>query len=142
MLYYWLASKPAGDITLEVSDAGGRVVRHLSSTPPEPVPDSLQPIPEFWKEVVRPMPTEAGTNRTNWDLRYDRPPTFTHSYSSVMGAVPFETPWTPEGPLALPGVYTLKLTVEGKSYTQTVTVKNDPRSPATAATSPRSTNSR
>jgi hypothetical protein len=35
--------------------------------------------------------------------------------------------------LALPGVYTLKLTVNGKSYTQTVTVKNDPRSPATLA---------
>ena len=40
---------------------------------------------------------------------------------------------TPEGPLALPGVYTVKLTVDGKSYTQTVTVRNDPRSPATLA---------
>jgi hypothetical protein len=50
-----------------------------------------------------------------------------------MGAVPNATPWTPEGPLALPGVYTLKLTVDGNSSTQTVTVKNDPRSPAPAA---------
>ena len=33
--------------------------------------------------------------------------------------------------MALPGVYTLKLTVDGKSYTQTVRVKSDPRSPAT-----------
>ena len=74
-----------------------------------------------------------GTNRINWDIRYDNPPTFTHSYAQVMGAVPVETPWSPEGPLALPGVYTLKLTVDGKSYTQTVTLKNDPRSPATAA---------
>jgi hypothetical protein len=47
--------------------------------------------------------------------------------------VPFETPWSPEGPLAPPGVYTLKLTVDGKSYTQSLTLKNDPRSPATAA---------
>jgi hypothetical protein len=31
----------------------------------------------------------------------------------------------------LPGTYTLKFTADGKSYTQTVTVKNDPRSPAT-----------
>ena len=40
---------------------------------------------------------------------------------------------SPEGPLALPGTYTLTLTVDGKGYTQTVNVKNDPRSPATAA---------
>src|SRR6185369_338825 len=36
------------------------------------------------------------------------------------------------GPLALPGVYTLRLTVEGARYEQKVTVRNDPRSPATA----------
>jgi len=133
LLYYWLGSKPAGEITLDVSDATGKLVRRLSSAPVPPIPDSLQAIPEFWKEVVRPMPTAVGTNRINWDLRYDNPPTFTHNYAQVMGAVPHATPWSPEGPLALPGVYTFKLTVDGKSYTQSVTVKNDPRSPATAA---------
>ena len=50
-----------------------------------------------------------------------------------MGAMAGDTPSWPEGPLALPGVYTVKLTVDGTSYTQTVTVKNDPRSPASAA---------
>src|SRR5436853_193521 len=44
-----------------------------------------------------------------------------------------QTPASPEGPLAPPGVYTLTLAVDGKSYTQSVTVRNDPRSPATAA---------
>jgi hypothetical protein len=39
----------------------------------------------------------------------------------------------PEGPLALPGVYTVKLTVDGKAYSQAVSVRNDPRSPATLA---------
>ena len=87
----------------------------MSSAPVAPIPDSLQAIPEFWKEVVRPMPTAVGTNRINWDIRYDNPPTFTHNYAQVMGAVPHETPWSPEGPLALPGVYTLKLTVDGKT---------------------------
>jgi len=42
-------------------------------------------------------------------------------------------PPSPEGPLVPPGVYTVRLTVAGKSYTQPVTVVNDPRSPATAA---------
>jgi hypothetical protein len=133
LLYYWLGSKPSGDITLEVLDAAGHVIRHMSSAPVAPIPDSMQTIPEFWKEVVRAMPTEVGTNRINWDMRYDHPPTFSHGYGQQMGAVPFETPWTPEGPLAPPGTYSLKLTVDGKSYTQSLTLKNDPRSPATAA---------
>jgi hypothetical protein len=66
-------------------------------------------------------------------MRYDHPPTFSHGYGQMMGAVPFDTPWTPEGPLAPPGTYSLKLTVDGKSYMQTVLLKNDPRSPASAA---------
>jgi hypothetical protein len=37
------------------------------------------------------------------------------------------------GPLVPPGVYTLKLTVDGKAYTQWLTVQNDPRTPAKAA---------
>lgn len=81
------------------------------------------------------MPTGLGTNRINWDLRYDDPPAFSHSLDPyyTLNAVPGETVYAPEGPLALPGVYTVKLTVDGKSYTQTVTVRNDPRSPATMA---------
>ena len=133
IIYYSLGSKPEGEITLDIADAAGKPVRHLSSLPFAPIPDSLQAIPEFWKEIPRPLPIEIGTNRINWNIRYDSPPTFSHSYASVMGANAFQTPWSPEGPLALPGVYTLTLTVDGKRYTQTVTVKNDPRSPASAA---------
>jgi hypothetical protein len=88
-------------------------------------------VPDYWLEKPRPLPTEVGTNRINWDLRYDSPPAFNHSYE--INANAGETPASPEGPIALPGVYTLKLTVNGKAYTQTVTVKNDPRSPATVA---------
>jgi hypothetical protein len=44
-----------------------------------------------------------------------------------------DTPASPEGPLALPGTYTVKLTVDGKSYTQPLVVTNDPRSPAPGA---------
>src|SRR5204863_432633 len=42
-------------------------------------------------------------------------------------------PASPEGPLALPGTYTLRLTVDGKPYTSTVTVRSDPRVSATPA---------
>ena len=129
IIYYSLASRPSSPISLEVIDASGAVVRHLSSMPSVPVAEAAQPPePNFWLAPTLSMPTNVGTNRINWDLRYDPAPAFTHSFE--INANPGLTPPSPEGPLALPGVYTLKLTVNGRSYTQRVTVKNDPRSPA------------
>ena len=77
------------------------------------------------------MPTTVGTNRINWNLRYDNPKAFSHSYE--INANPGETPASPEGPLVATGTYTIKLTVDGRSMSQTVHVKNDPRSPASAS---------
>lgn len=130
IIYYSLASKPSRDITLDVMDAPGAVVRHMSSVATAPVAEAaVPPEPNFWLAPPASMPTNVGTNRVNWDLRYDAPPAFVHSFE--INANPGLTPPSPEGPLALPGTYTLKLTVDGKSYRQHVTVKNDPRSPAT-----------
>ena len=108
----------------------------MSSAPIAPLNEPPPPVPDFWLEKPQPMPTALGMNRINWDMRYDnRRRPFTHTYE--INANPGETPASPEGPLALPGVYTLKLTVDGKTYTQTVTVKNDPRSPASRRRSAR-----
>ena len=131
LIYYHLATRPSSDITLDITDAVGASVRHMSSAPIAPFNDPPPPVPNHWLEIPKPMPADAGTNRINWNIRYDSPPAFSHSYA--INANEGETPASPEGPLALPGVYTVKLTVDGKTYTQTVTVKNDPRSPATAA---------
>jgi len=128
---YWLSAAPAGEITLDVLDAAGKRVRHFSSAAVAPLAEAARPPhPNFWLATLSGLPTSAGTNRVNWDLRYDAPQAFSHSYE--INANPGLTPPSPEGPLALPGVYTLKLTVDGASYTQKVTVRNDPRSPATA----------
>jgi hypothetical protein len=132
LITYYLASAPAGTITLDVLDSSGAVVRHLSSAPITPVKEAAAPPePSFWLETPKPMPAHAGLNRINWDIRYDDPPAFSHSFE--INANPGNTPASPEGPLALPGVYTIKLTVDGRSYTQRLTVRDDPRSPATAA---------
>jgi hypothetical protein len=129
---YWLAQTPRGDITLDVLDASGALVRHMSSAAITPVPEATRPPePNFWIETPKPLPTNVGDNRTNWDLRYDSPSSFTHSFE--INANPGLTPASPEGPVAIPGTYTLKLTVDGKSYTQTVAIKPDPHSPATVA---------
>ena len=127
---YWLASAPSSDITLDVLDASGTVVRHLTSAPGAPVPEAkYPPEPNFWLAPPFSLPKNAGENRTNWDLRYDSPPAFSHQFD--INANPGLTPPSPQGALVLPGTYTLKLTVDGKTYSQTVNVKNDPRSPAT-----------
>jgi photosystem II stability/assembly factor-like uncharacterized protein len=132
IIYYSLDSKPQAPITIEVVDATGAVVRRMTSAPMDPVKEAARPPePNFWIAPPFRLPAEAGGNRTNWDLRVDAPPAFTHTFE--INANPGLTPASPQGPLVPPGSYTLRLTVDGKTYTQAVTVTNDPRSPATAA---------
>jgi hypothetical protein len=70
-------------------------------------------------------------HRVNWDLRYDAPPAFAHTFE--INANPGETPASPEGALVPPGTYTVRLTVNGKSHSEKVTVTSDPRSPVNLA---------
>jgi hypothetical protein len=128
ILYYQLSRPPSGEIKLQVFDAEGKLVRTMSSIPP--VLPERWPYPEYWvaKGSDLALPTKAGMNRTNWDLRYDDPPAFNLDLENQMNVAPggFVTPG-PHGPQVIPGVYTLKLIVDGQTYTQTVTVRNDPR---------------
>ncbi len=128
LLYYSLATKPLGPIKIEISDSRGRVVRTMTSNPISTVKAALPPIPDFWIEQPMPLPTELGLNRVNWNLRMEDPPAFSRNYE--INANPGLTPASPEGPLVAPGVYTVKLTVDGKSWSRSFTVSNDPRSPA------------
>src|SRR5262245_55149990 len=66
-------------------------------------------------------------NRTNWDLLYDDPPGFNPDIINQMNSSPGSVTPAPHGPLALPGTYTVKLIVDGQTYTQTLVVHNDPR---------------
>jgi hypothetical protein len=129
---YTLASDQLRDITLDVLDASGLIVRHLSSAGSAPVAEAARPpLPNFWEAAPSVLPAKAGANRVSWDLRYDAPPAFAHTFE--LAANPGLTPPSPEGPLALSGTYTLRLTVNGRAYTQPVTVRPDPRSAATPA---------
>ena len=129
---YWLANKPTGEITLDVLDSAGASVRHLSSIPAPPVKEAAQPPhPNFWIAPPTHLPTDVGANRANWDLRYDPPPAFVHSFE--INANPGLTPPSPVGARRTRARTRAKLTVDGRSYTTKVTVTNDPRSPATTA---------
>ena len=132
IIFYALASRPAGDVTIDVLDSAGTLVRHLSSVAPPPVTEAARPPhPNFWVAPPFAIPTAAGLNRTNWDLHYDPPPAFSHSFE--INANPGLTPASPQGALAPPGTYTIRLTVDGKAYTAKAAVTNDPRSPARPA---------
>jgi hypothetical protein len=132
IIYYSLGSKPSGRITLEVLDSAGVVVRHYSSDPIAPVSEAARPPhPNFWVKVEQPLPTDAGMHRVNWNLRYDAPPAFAHTFE--INANPGETPTSPEGALVPPGTYTVRLTVSGKSHSEKVSVTSDPRSPVNLA---------
>ncbi len=109
-------------------------MRQYSSAPlPESVRRPLKwpTVAEYWMANPKPLSTHVGMNRFVWDLRYTPPPAVKHSYP--MSAILHATPAGPEGPLAVPGNYVVKLTVDGQTYTQPLTVKRDPRVTATAS---------
>jgi hypothetical protein len=70
-------------------------------------------------------------HRFVWDLHYPEPPAVNHDYP--ISAIPHDTPRIPQGPLARPGRYTVTLTVDGKTLTQPLEVRLDPRVRMTAA---------
>lgn len=67
----------------------------------------------------------AGLHRFVWDLRGETPAALHFGYP--IAAVPGRTPREPRGPIALPGRYTVRLTVDGKKLEAPLTVKMDPR---------------
>ena len=127
---YWLAQR-ARALTIDVLDAQGKVVRHLSNAQVNAVPEAERPPhPNFWVTTPAPLSSLAGTNRANWDLRHDAPPAFSHSFE--INANPGLTPPSPLGPVAIPGTYTVRLTADGRTSSQVVVVRADPHSPASA----------
>jgi hypothetical protein len=127
LIDYHLAAQ-AQDVTLEVLGADGAVLRKYSSKDSvTPTPEEMKKnlIPPYWPLVRRPLPATAGMHRWVWDLRLTTPTATRYEYP--ISAVPYRTPLKPQGPLVLPGEYTVRLTVDGHSETQTVTVKMDPR---------------
>lgn len=123
---YYLA-QPAKTLELQILDSDGSLVRSYSNAPIPPLDQPLPPVQSLWLRPRLPLPASAGAHRVTWDLRYPTPPAIRFNYGDTMGAVPGDTPFTPEGPLALPGSYTVKLIVDGASNAQPLVVKEDPR---------------
>jgi len=109
-----VAQKPS-PIKLEILDTKGQVVR---TYPPKPQAQEGGGEEEFFRRAPQKLPAEAGLNRFLWDLRYEGATRVPHS--PLWGG-------STDGPIALPGKYQVRLTVEGKSYTAPLEIQPDPR---------------
>ena len=122
---YSLGSVPS-QVTLEIVDNTGKVVRKYSSSDQQRKLDETQPFPTYWLNPPAPLSKNFGLNRFVWDLRYERPRALRYGYS-IAAAFGEDAIMVPEGPLVSPGVYQVRLSVDGRSYTSSVEVKMDPR---------------
>ncbi|HEY8165633.1 MAG TPA: hypothetical protein VIF83_08785 [Gemmatimonadaceae bacterium] len=117
MIDYWLGSLTSIPVTVEIADAGGRVIRRFTSesrtadSSSIPVMDSLPRLEGFTPRLSR----NAGLNRFTWDLRYAGP-WDANARQSGRG-----------GPMVLPGTYSVRLNAGPVIETRSLTLRGDPR---------------
>ena len=132
MIDYRLDENAVEAVTLEIKDGKGNMVRRYSSADAiRPPPDSSLKIPEYWVRPPQPLSKERGVHRFLWDMHFAPVPGVEPEYP--MTAVPHDTAPAATSPWVLPGDYSVVLTVNGKSFTQPLSVKMDPRVKASAA---------
>jgi photosystem II stability/assembly factor-like uncharacterized protein len=125
MIDYYIGTGGLGTATLEIKDEAGQVVRRYSSADPLPTPDPALSIPPYWVRPPQKLAGEPGMHRFLWDMHYAPIPGLEPQYP--IAAVYRNTAPEPTSPWAMPGKYTVVLTVAGKSYPQPLTILMDPR---------------
>ena len=116
-IYYFLKDKPTGEVKIEILDGQGTVVRTLSSIPREPDNSDDNEDPEDLKKEA--LSTDPGVHRAVWDLAWQGAATI--KGGKIDTGDPFE------GPRAVPGPYTVRLTVDGKTKNSPLRIVADPR---------------
>jgi len=124
-IYYRLDRAPKGEVTIEVLDAKGTVVTTLSSKAIEPIGVTESADEETQVLKRRLAPKEPGVERAVWDLGW--------AGAELIPGAKLDSGYPVIGPEAVPGSYTVRLTVDGKVSTQPFTVHADPRVTVSAA---------
>jgi len=113
-------------VTPEDFATGGKLIRRFSNADTfGPIDEKELNVPTYWVRPPQTLSADKGMHRFVWDLHYPEPDALQHEYP--ISAIYMDTPRLPLGPTALPGTYIVKLTVNGKTITQPLTVKMDPR---------------
>lgn len=118
VVYYYFKEKPKEAVTLEFLDAEGNLIRKFKSRKKEePEPEHIPPS-RFQRSGPQNVPAEAGMNRFVWNMRYPD-----------AERVPKAILWGGmlDGPVAVPGIYQVKLTVGEKMMMESWQWKKDPR---------------
>ncbi len=143
LVYYWLRSAPSSPLKVELLDDKG-VLRACaaSDTPVKPVYTELINVQAIWEEPSPPPSTAPGMHRVSLNIATPRfggfgrptppPPHDACSPTASEPAAPnpVRTAGAPRrrGPVVLvPGNYTVRLTVDGQTFTQPAVVAQDPR---------------
>ena len=114
---YFLKSEPKGETTIEILDGSGQVVRKFSSARTK---ESEEPLDPDAKKPEKELEPKAGLNRFVWDM-------LCQEARKVPGYYLFEYEVGGKGPMALPGKYQIRLTVNGKPQTAPLELRVDPR---------------
>ena len=130
---YSLSHAITQTVSIEILDGSGKLVRRVSSQDPAPysaqeLADEL--IPSYWLRQTPSLATTAGMHRWVWDLHYPSPRTPARGFP--IAAVPGDTPQVPQGPVAIPGQYRVRLQIGAHHWEQPLVVKPDPRVTASA----------
>ena len=123
MIDYYLKDNATGIVSLEITDSQGKVVRKFTSAD-KPYEIPAVNIPHYWIRPQQILSGEKGVHRFVWDLHYtplNERPSYPISATYKNTAPSSTSPWV------MPGNYTVKLTVNNQTYSQTLTVKMDPR---------------
>ncbi|MEO7723570.1 MAG: glycoside hydrolase, partial [Chthoniobacterales bacterium] len=131
MIDYSLGEGSSGPVTIEIKDGRGQVVRRYASDDPVPPEDAKLKIPRYWVRPPRVLSDKPGLHRFYWDMHGTPLPETKPEYP--MTAIYRETAPQPTAPWTLPGNYSVFLTVGGKSFTQPLVLKMDPRLKVTDA---------
>jgi photosystem II stability/assembly factor-like uncharacterized protein len=144
IVYYYLKSRPTTDVVLEFFDASGKTIQKYTAAAPKPAPTPAPGTAQVQRPPEQPqapsgeeseqftfgrgggarVTTAPGLNRFIWNMRYADAATFPGLIMWAAGT---------QGPRIVPGTYTVRLTANGQTQTQTFEVKRDPRETTTPA---------
>jgi photosystem II stability/assembly factor-like uncharacterized protein len=124
---YYLKAAAAGPVSLEILDGAGNVVRRYASD------DRVQPrdpnslaVQTIWAPTSEALPATPGLHRWVWDLR-PAPAAGGRGRGAGGGGGGGGGGGRGRGGAVPHGLYTVRLTVDGKTYTQPLAVHADPR---------------